>query len=194
MKKTIKTLYIDTETTGLNPKKNAMIQLAGTIEVGGKKKEDFNFNIAPYANAIIEDEALKINGIKRVDLLKFSAPHQVYRKFTTLLKKYVDPYNPADKFHIVGYKINFDTNFLREFFIQNNDKYYGSLFYNNTIDVSDIYSLLLRSHRHELKDFKLGTVYSHVTKRAIPKDLHDAMADIKYTRDLYKRALKKIYQ
>ena len=194
MKKIIKTLYIDTETTGTNPKTNALVQLAGIIEIGGKVVEKFNFNVAPYANSIIDDKALEINGLTRKQMINFSAPHQVHRKFTAILSKHINKFDKEDKFHIVGFKINFDTNFLREFFLKNKDNYYGSFFYNNTIDVSDIYSILLRSTRHELKDFKLGTVYSHVMKKKMPKDLHDAMADITYTRELYKKALKQIYK
>jgi DNA polymerase-3 subunit epsilon len=192
MKKTIKTIYIDVETTGLDAKKNGLIQLAGIIEVGGVEKEKFNFNVSPFVTDVISKEALEKNNVKREDLLNYQAPHKVYREFKAILENYVNKFDKQDKFHFVAYNAPFDTNFVREFFLKNNDNYYGSFFHAPSICVMNMWALLLRSTRHELENFQLGTVYEHVMNKKAT-NLHDAMQDIKYTKELYKKGLGKIF-
>lgn len=38
----MKLLYIDTETTGVDPMQNGIVQISGCIEVDGELKEEFD--------------------------------------------------------------------------------------------------------------------------------------------------------
>ena len=184
-----KIVYIDTETTGVDPKSNGIIQLAGAVEINGKIKDRFDFKVKPFPQDKIVDKALEVNGITRDELKTFESPSTVHRKFTSLLYKHVSKFDKYDKLQFVGYNSIFDGNFVREFFYKNGDKFYGSLFFNPTICVMEQWALLLRNERHKLVNFKLGTVYEYVFKKEA-KDLHDAMNDIEYTRELYLKGLE----
>ena len=192
MKKTIKTIYIDVETTGLDEKENGLIQLAGMVDIGGVEKERFNFNVAPFAADVINDKALEKNNVTREALLGYPKPNIVYNKFKDILENHVNKYDKSDKFHLVAYNAPFDTKFTREFFLKNNDNYFGSFFHAPSVCVMNMWAILLRSTRHELENFQLGTVYEHVMKKKAT-NLHDAMQDIKYTKELYKKGLGRIF-
>ena len=45
-----KLLYFDTETTGLDPVRNGIIQIAGIIVIDGEVKEEFNIKMQPHEN------------------------------------------------------------------------------------------------------------------------------------------------
>ena len=57
----MKTIYFDCETTGLNPIKNDIIQIAGIIEDEGKEIEKFNIKIQPTNWHNIDERALEVN-------------------------------------------------------------------------------------------------------------------------------------
>ena len=59
----MKTIYIDLETTGLDPNENAIVQLSGMIEIDGEVKESFDFKMQPFEGQIVTEESLVINGL-----------------------------------------------------------------------------------------------------------------------------------
>lgn len=64
---------------------------------------------------------------------------EIYKQFVDLLSKYVDRYNKKDKFFLAGYNIaSFDNSFLRAWFIQNGDKYFGSWFWLHRIFLRNV--------------------------------------------------------
>lgn len=141
----MKLLFFDLETTGVNPGKNGIHQISGEIVIDGVSKEQFDFHVQPNPRAIIEDEALKVAGVTREQVLAYPPMRQVYSEFVAMLEKYVDKYNKKDKFFLVGYNnAAFDNQFLRGFFLQNGDQYFGSWFWSNTIDVMVLASHTLR--------------------------------------------------
>lgn len=140
----MKLLFFDLETTGVNPGKNGIHQISGEIVIDGVSKEQFDFHVQPNPRAIIEDEALKVAGVTREQVLAYPPMRQVYSEFVAMLEKYVDKYNKKDKFFLVGYNnAAFDNQFLRGFFLQNGDQYFGSWFWSNTIDVMVLASAYL---------------------------------------------------
>ena len=132
MKKTeqkiLKQVYIDTETTGINPKDNGLIQISGMIEIDSQMVKEFDFRVKPFLGDKIEDEALKVNGITREDLEKFESPDLVFEKLIALFNQYVNPYDKSDKFFFIAYNARFDWDFLSNFFLKNNPIYRLFLF------------------------------------------------------------------
>ena len=57
-----KLIFIDTETTGLNPEKHSIVQCAGIIVIDGEEKFRFNLPICPRQGTRADPEALKIIG------------------------------------------------------------------------------------------------------------------------------------
>jgi DNA polymerase-3 subunit epsilon len=186
----MKLLFYDIETTGLSFTKNGIHQISGCIEIDGVEKEVFDFKVAPNPTLEISDEALKISGKTREEVMAYPSMDVVYKQFVALLAKYVDKYEKKDKFFLVGYNnSSFDNQFLREWFIQNGDKYYGSWFWPNTLDVYILATQKFLHNRCEMVDFKLKTVCKEAGIEVDESKLHDAIYDIELTRKLYKHCV-----
>ena len=103
-----------------------------------------------------------------------------------MLGKYVDKFNRKDKFFLVGYNnAAFDNNFLRGFFLQNGDEYFGSWFWSNSVDVMVLASNYLLDRRAEMENFKLSTVAKFLNISVEDDALHDAQYDIELTKLIY---------
>lgn len=114
----MKLVFFDLETTGTNPGKHGIHQISGQIVIDGVIKETFDFHVQPNPRAMIEDEALKVGGVTREQILAYPPMQQVYQEFVAMLGKYVDKFNKKDKFFLVGYNnAAFDNQFLRGFFL-----------------------------------------------------------------------------
>ena len=158
--------------------------------IDGKKVEDFDFHVQPNPKAVIEEQALSVAGVTREQVLAYPSMGEVYKQLVAILGKYVGKFNKKDKFFLVGYNnAAFDNQFLRGFFLQNGDNYFGSWFWANSIDVMVLASHHLASRRHEMENFKLATVAKFMGINVDDAALHDAFYDIYLTREIYKLML-----
>jgi len=188
-----KLLFFDLETTGVNPAKNGIHQISGEIIIDGISKEKFDFKVQPNPKCIIEPEALAVSGVTKEQVLAYPPMIEVYVKFTQVLSKYVDKFNKADKFFLVGYNnASFDNQFLRGFFLQNGDNYFGSWFWSNSLDVMVLASQYLLDRREEMENFKLATVAKEVGINIDELKLHDASIDIELTKQIYDIVTKRV--
>lgn len=182
----MKLLFFDLETTGTNPGKHGIHQISGQIVIDGVIKETFDFHVQPNPKALIEDEALKVGNVTREQILAYPPMHQVYQEFVSMLGKCVDKFNKKDKFFLVGYNnAAFDNQFLRGFFLQNGDVYFGSWFWANSIDVMVLASAYLATRRPDMENFKLSTVARTLGVDVQSESLHDAMYDIELTKAVF---------
>ena len=183
----MKLLFFDIETTGLTPTKHSIHQISGCIEIDGEEKECFNFNVAPNPKMEIIDESLLISGKTREEVLNYRPMSIVFKEFINLLEKYVDKYDKNDKFFLVGYNNSaFDNQFLRQWFLQNNDRYFSSWFWQNPLDVYVLATQKFICDRKNISDFKLKTVCKYAGIDVDEAKMHDAIYDIEITRKLYK--------
>jgi DNA polymerase-3 subunit epsilon len=182
----MKLLFFDLETTGTNPGRNGIHQISGQIVIDGKHVQDFDFHVRPNPKAVIEDAALNVGGVTREQVLAYPPMGQVYKEFVAMLDKYVDKYNKKDKFFLVGYNnAAFDNQFLRGFFLQNGDNYFGSYFWSNSIDVMVLASAYIADRRADMENFKLSTVAKFLGVSVSDDSLHNALYDIELTRAVY---------
>jgi DNA polymerase-3 subunit epsilon len=182
----MKLLFFDLETTGTNPGRNGIHQISGQIVIDGKHVQDFDFHVQPNPKAVIEDAALQVGGVTREQILAYPPMEQVYKEFVAMLGKYVDKYDKKDKFFLVGYNnAAFDNQFLRGFFLQNGDVYFGSWFWSNSIDVMVLASAYIADRRAEMENFKLSTVAKFLGVSVSDDSLHNALYDIELTRAVY---------
>ena len=183
----MKLMFFDLETTGVNPGKNGIHQISGMIEIDGVEKERFDFHVQPNPKAIIEEQALSVAGVTREQVLNYPPMGEVHNELVAMLGKYVDKFNKKDKFFLVGYNnASFDNQFLRGFFLQNGDNYFGSWLWSNSIDVMVLASQHLATCRHDMENFKLATVAKFMGINVNDEALHDAYYDIYLTREIYK--------
>ena len=153
----MKKIFLDTETTGLNPKKNGLLEIGGIIETSNAT-EEFVIECSPFKNDVIDKKALAVNHISKDDLFKRTPPREAYHNFVSILSKHVDRYDKRDKFFFLAYNAPFDYGFLREFFLKNDDHYFGSWFFWPAIDVAVLAALHLRDERSRMFNFKQTTV------------------------------------
>lgn len=190
-----KRIFLDLETTGTNPGKHGIHQIAGCIEINGEVVESFNFKVKPNPAAQIDPVALEIAKVTTEQIMAYEPMIEVYKKLTSILGRYVDKFNKKDKFHIVGYNNRkFDEDFFRGFFLQNGDNFFGSWFWPDSMDVMVMASEYLEEERSEMKDFKLSTVAERMLMDADKPDeskLHDADYDIYLTRQVF-YAIKRL--
>ena len=185
-----KLLYLDLETTGLYPWKNAVVQISGEVEIDGETKEKFNLLVKPFEGAIIEDSALKVNGRTREELKTFAPGYEIFGQFRSMLEKYISKWSKTDKFFMVGYNSHsFDSEFLRAFFKKNGEKYYGSYFWSAGHDVMLLAAYKLAEQRPGMKNFKLMTVAKELGIEVDESRLHDAEYDIEITKAMYKAVI-----
>ena len=182
----MKKLWIDLETTGLNPVKHGVIQIAGIIEINGEEVEEFSFQVRPFKGDAVSQDSIKSHGISVEQMKSFDSPRETYIAFIKLLGKYVDVYNKSDKFFMVGYNSKFDYDFLRKWFEKNQNSYMGSYIWFPPLDIMHLAAFYLVDRRPEIKNFKLMTVAEAVGLKPLDEKLHDASYDIRLTKDLYK--------
>jgi len=186
----MKLLFFDCETSGLDPIKNDILTLAMIIEIDGEVKEEVYLEIQPFNWDTITDEALQVNGLKREQIKTFLEPKDAYKKIVSLFSKYINKYNKTDKFIAIGHNTVFDVQFLSEFFKKNGDKYFGSFVDYHYLDTMQILNLMKYAGVLQIENVKLVTASA---KFGIDlTEAHNSMADIKATKELFKKLMDKI--
>lgn len=182
----MKIFLYDLETTGVNHWRHGIHQISGMIILENEIKETFNFKVQPNPNAKIEKEALEIGNVTLEQIMSYPSMNVVYRQINDMLSKYVNKFNKHDKFHLMGYNINsFDNHFFRAFFVQNNDNYFGSWFWSDSIDVMVLATNKLKGERHKMENFKQSTVAKYMGIEVEDDKLHDAMYDVELCYKIY---------
>jgi DNA polymerase III alpha subunit (gram-positive type) len=186
----MKIFHFDVETTGTDPKRHDIVQLAYMIEIDGVDKEEGSLFMQPFDFDSINCDALAVNKLTIEQLRSFDNPRDVYTKVCKLLSKYVDKYDRKDKFPPAGYNVGFDCDFFKEWFAKNGDVYYGSWFNWKQIDPLRVLYFMDGMGVISLPDYKLETVCKHY---GIEIDAHEALSDVKATRELI-RILSKYFK
>ncbi len=180
----MKTLWFDTETTGLDPKENDIVQIAALYEVDKEIVDKIQLQMQPINWGSVSEEALKVNGYTLDDLRGFMPADAAYCQLVKFLNKYIDRYNKADKLLSAGQNVRFDIDFLRQFFFKNNNQYFGAYFDYHALDLQAMTALLVRNKMLEVENFKLTTVAEAVGVD-LGENAHDAMNDIIATREVF---------
>ncbi len=174
----MKTLYIDVETTGLDPKRHGIIQLSGFIvQNDGTRCNDFNFRMRPFGHQEIDQSALDANGVTREQIMEYEAPEKAFKQFLDILSTQVDKFNSKDKYYFKAYNAPFDSEFVRAFFLNNADKFYGSWFWTPALCIMQLAGWIIPD-RAKMENFKLGTVAAHLGIEVAKEALHDGLYDI----------------
>jgi DNA polymerase-3 subunit epsilon len=179
-------IFYDVETTGVKPTKHSIHQIAGGIEVDGLIHEEFNFKVRPHPKAKIEKEALAVSGVTEEQVLAYLPMKVVHGQFITLLSKYIDRFDSKSKAYLVGYNNRkFDDIFLRAWFEQCGDVFFGSWFWSDSLDVICFASEYLSDRRAEMPSFKLHRVAKELGIQVDDSRLHDALYDVIIMRQVY---------
>ena len=184
-----KLIFIDTETTGFDAKKNAMIQLAAILEVDGEERSRIDLRVCPFEGAVIEESALKVNGTTPEMLAEFPEESEAFAAWASWLEA-ADAIAPGVA-EFAGYNTPFDARFVDAFHTRNEQPM--SEFFNMCLPPEFDTLAIARKlfSKCDVANHKLGTIAEHVlgaeAVAAFSQEigLHNAMTDIEITRALY---------
>jgi DNA polymerase III alpha subunit (gram-positive type) len=169
-------LFLDIETTGTDPKKNAIVDLYAEYHINGQKISEWNqkfFN----RNTEIDLGALKVNGFTIEKLYKLPDESNAIASFINWLLEL-----KTDKFILCGVNVDFDINFLKEAFERYGVKGWDNLFSHRILDITGCAYLLVESDLLPKDIFtSKGGILSNLAKALCisfdEKELHTAKND-----------------
>lgn len=155
-------VVLDTETTGMNPKKDEILSI-GAVKVRNNRvllSDAFEAWIKP--RGAISDASIKIHGIRPVDIEHAEAAEEVIPRLLDFIGN-----RP-----IVGYYIRFDQRMISAY----TRKMLGIDLPNELIELSEMYYRRYRkSSPHEFVDLKFDTIMEALELPRLGK--HDALND-----------------
>lgn len=172
---TINYLWLDTETTGLDPQRQDVIQLACVPVINGVKMPvSFNQYCQPIDWTTIEQEALDVHGITIERLKTFQKAEVLVNNFVLFAKHF------NTKFTIAGFNVGFDKDFIAALFKKvGREEDFLHLF---TQDVRDTYKRAKKLKTQlPTTNLKLGTLAAHFGIEIVA---HNAISDINATMEL----------
>ena len=200
-----KILWLDSETSGLDPKRHAIVQLAMLMDINGEVVDKLTLNIKPQetdmVNFVMNDKpqemewdeiqfmaeaignaTLPVNGISFKDMIGYLDPMEAHKQIVEFLDKYIDKFNKEDKAWIGGYNVRFDLDFLAQFFEKCEDKFLGSYIKWRCLDPYTILQNNDYKANEHLKSLSLENVCKEFE---LEHTAHDALSDIEATRHLW---------
>jgi len=186
----MKKLFVDVETTGLNPDLHGITQLSAIAEIDGKIVGRFNEYMRPSVHDICDAYALNLTGVTEKELRDKTGPRlgpkPALRKFEAFLGEHVDQFDRDDKFTLYEYSVGFDINFLSAWFQKLGNDYFGSYQNYKPVHILAIVRYLnsINCKRiTNLPNLRLQTVCSEFGIE-IEKP-HDSFYDVKATHEMW---------
>lgn len=182
----VKILWIDVETTGLDRRRNGIIQIAGLVDIDGRIVERFDLQMNPQAE--FDPAAEAIHGVSQEEIDRYPSKRETLDRFKALLLRYVDAADPQTRFRPGGYNVRFDLGFLEQWFQDMGEPGLGLYFTRERVDPSFMMKafqeyrgkLLMPSWSLRAVAAMMGLSYG---------DRHDALEDIEITREIHRRLI-----
>lgn len=175
-------IFLDVETTGLNPVRDSIIQMSGLVRKDGTDIETFNWYLKPYKEGVITPALATKLRLTQEQAESFPDQSIAFNAFNELLTRC--GVNEDNKAFLCGYNTKFDADFLNALFQHNQNFRLWYLFFTPVQDVMSVAAFALARIRPYMRNFKLTTVYETVFKESL-SNAHDAMSDINATVKLW---------
>jgi DNA polymerase III epsilon subunit-like protein len=125
--------WVDTETTGIDFRRNFAFQMSYLIEEDNKILTKRTIEMRPdnYVDFEFDDKAFKVHGYSKEQIVAMQSEISGYQTLISDLEMFAGP-----KLTICGYCIDFDIKFIKALFYRNNSKRNPSKsgFFNNYFD------------------------------------------------------------
>ena len=186
-------LWLDTETTGIEVADSAAFELAFILVDGGKVICERCFFLNPLNDTIkYHEEAGKVHGYSEQDIKSFPDEREQTPKIANFLAEarelWQEDGSKSEKLVIAGYNVEFDIKHLKALLERNGYKFED--YFSNII--ADVFVQVKRAGMQKalpyLPDRKLKTVAKHLGVNL--ENAHDALADIKATREVAGKLFK----
>lgn len=183
-------MWIDTETTGIDPSDSAAFQVACVLVDNGQLICERCFFLNPLSETIKYHEgAGSVHGYSEEQIKEFPPEKEEVLKIAAFFAEARELFkkdgSKTEKMIIAGYKVGFDIGHIKALLEQNGyqlEDYFMSI-------VADVFLQVKKAEVQKalpyLPDRKLGTVAKHLGVSL--ENAHDALADITATREVAKR-------
>lgn len=190
----MKLLTLDLETTGPDPELHGIHQIAGEVYIQGEGlKETFDYYVKPFSSDNVQQKALDIAGVTYEKIMGYADPNEIYAEITKTFKDYVDPFDPTDKFFVVGYGVSFfDMKMLYKFANKCKDPYFGSYVHRHSIDVYHHAVRWAAPVLHQMPNMKQETIYQMVFGEPLD-GAHNAVHDYRASKRLAQFFMPELY-
>ena len=153
---------LDTETTGLNPKKDEILSIGAVIIKNNKILMRKTLNIFVKPSKKVSVESIKIHRIRPIDLANALEPKEAILELLDFIGSR----------SIVGYYIKFDIAMISRY----TKKYIGIKLPNESIEVSSMYyKTKPKNSEYQFVDLKFDTIMKDLDIPLLGK--HDALND-----------------
>ena len=185
----MKFAFIDTETTGTDEKVHSVYQITCIITDDQLNEIDrIDLKFRPRSGCKLEAGAMEKTGMTVNDFKALEISYnKAYHTFIEFLNKHIKPFDKTDKLQFVAYNAQFDSRFIRQFFKDNNDDYYGSWFWHPPICVMMHAAWMVQHQRDKWEsNFRLESLCKAAKIEFDEALAHDALYDVEKTIELYK--------
>lgn len=187
-----KILWFDVETGGTDEKTDALIQLSALIEIDNKIVDEIDLKMKPLPGKIVNPDAIKTHGMTYEMMRTFEDADTAFNNFNSFLLKH----NPIPakncRYIMAGYNPDFDCRFLSQWYsdITCGPYEYWKHLQFSPIDVLPVLRAMRIAGIIDTPDTKLETICKHF---GIELKAHDALSDIKATRELTKLIYEEMF-
>lgn len=174
-------LFLDTETTGLDPKKNGIVQLAALkVHKCGDILSEFSSNVRPADGLAVEGRALSVCRRKHSEILDAPDEREVMDRFQR--------WYGNSSLIFAGFVCAYDQSMLWEMMGRTGIYIKYEIPKDGPMDVFKLVKKVLRKPE-DVEDHKLTTCAKYFGK--LREGAHNALEDCYMTVDVWKCAVKK---
>jgi DNA polymerase III epsilon subunit-like protein len=176
----ITSIWVDIETTGLEPIDSGAFEIALLVYRGAEKLDEIFYHLNPLDDEVkFHEEAFKINGISE-EMIRGYPPAE---KVLPEIAEFLEEYKPEEGLVFAGYNCKFDYGHLSALFFRHGicmENYFN----RNLIDV---YALVQKAAAMGIVPKTVNQKLETMTKALgiAHEGAHTALSDIKATRLLY---------
>ena len=184
-------LSIDTETGGLSPEKNPLLQVGfgiyalddATLQYTTAFEGEWIFKPSQFQGVEIDASALKVNGLDP-EVLEMDGI--MVEDFCKVLEEQVKQH---EVHNILGQNLRFDLGFLRRYLPENAVKILDGLRYKDLMDVSTDYNMMVCDDWDHMPSRSLGRMAErlNVKNESAHTSLSDARATFLCMVEMFKR-------
>lgn len=186
-----KILFLDLETTGLDPLTNSIVQIAAEYHIDGKKQDQFFVEIKP---PISQDRLISLDALK-VTKLNLNKIFNSGKDEGPALISFVDWVLSLDanKLSICGHNVHFDIAFMKNLFRRYNLNGWDNIISHRIEDTCSLARSLQKAGILPNSSVSLGSL-AELLNITIPENetLHNAKTDVRVTSEIYYKLINKL--
>lgn len=175
----MKILFVDTETTGLSPKKQDIIQIGAVVMENRTVIDEINIKCQPVQWDNINSYALKVNNSTVEQLKTYELPRDAWDKFHAFVTKH----HTDEGYVFGGQNCKFDKTFLSTWWDNHSpaeEPEFDHYLNGKTLELMNITNSMKKYGFLDVKNVKLPTIVEALDIK-VDGNLHDAVTDIKAT-------------